>query len=151
MDKSAAVPDENSSINYSENTDSDAVAPAGDFLIRRNGQIYAGVHLLIDFWGGNRLADVPFVESALRHAAESAFATVLHIHIHEFGGEGGVSGVAVLAESHISIHTWPELEYAAFDVFMCGTCRPENALAALEDRFRPSRKSVTEAKRGLLK
>ena len=151
MDKPGAAPDVNSSINFGEDTDNDAVVPASDFLIRRNGQTYAGVHLLIDFWGGTRLGDIPFVETALRHAAEAAFATVLHIHIHEFGGEGGVSGVAVLAESHISIHTWPELEYAAFDVFMCGNCRPENALATLEDRFNPSRTLVTEAKRGLLK
>ena len=60
-----------------------------------------------------------------------------------------ISGVALLAESHISIHTWPELDYAAFDVFMCGKCRPANALSVLEDRFALA-KSVSDLKRGLV-
>ena len=121
-----------------------------DYLVRRDGRVFAGEHLLIDFWGGSHLDDIEFVDAALRDAAEAADATVLHIHLHEFGGEGGVSGVAVLAESHISIHTWPELDYAAFDVFMCGKCRPANALSVLEDRFSPSQKSVSDLKRGLV-
>ena len=150
MEKFVAFAGVNSSIEFSDDTSRETVLPTGDFLVRQNGRVYAGVHLLIDFWGGSRLGDTLFVENALREAAEAANATVLYIHVHEFGGEGGVSGVAVLAESHISIHTWPELDYAAFDVFMCGKCRPEKALATLEDRFNPSRKTVTESKRGLV-
>ena len=88
--------------------------------------------------------------TALRDAAEASDATVLHVHVHEFGGEGGISGVAVLAESHISVHTWPELDYAAFDVFMCGQCRPEKAVAVLEEYFSPARAEVSEQKRGLV-
>ena len=103
-----------------------------------------------EYIAANFADDVAFMEDALRDAAEAADATVLHIHVHEFGGEGGVSGVAVLAESHISVHTWPELEYAAFDVFMCGNCRPEIALSVLEDRFAPARKTVSESIRGLV-
>lgn len=121
-----------------------------DFLIRKDGQTYAGSHLLVDFWGGSKLNDVDLMTTALREAAEAAGATVLHTHVHEFGGEGGVSGVAVLAESHISVHTWPELDYAAFDVFMCGQCRPENAVAVLERCFSPARTKVSEQKRGLV-
>jgi len=49
---------------------------------------------------------------------------LLHIHLHHFSHNGGVSGVAVLAESHISVHTWPERDYAAIDVFMCGHTSP---------------------------
>jgi S-adenosylmethionine decarboxylase len=86
----------------------------------------------------------------LRKAAEAAQATILHLHVHEFGGEGGVSGVAVLAESHISVHTWPELDYAAFDVFMCGNCYPEKAVAVLEKFFAPRRKEISQKKRGLI-
>ena len=56
---------------------------------------------------------------------EAAGATLLHIHLHHFTPNGGVSGVAVLAESHISIHSWPEYGYAALDVFMCGDGRSE--------------------------
>lgn len=121
-----------------------------DFLIHKDGETYAGAHLLVDFWGGSRLNDVELMTTALREAAEASGATVLHTHIHEFGGEGGVSGVAVLAESHISVHTWPELDYAAFDVFMCGQCRPEKAVAVLEQYFAPTRTEVSEQKRGLV-
>jgi len=121
-----------------------------DFLIHKDGQTYAGAHLLVDFWGGSRLNDADLMADALREAAEASDATVLHVHVHEFGGEGGVSGVAVLAESHISVHTWPELDYAAFDVFMCGNCRPEKAVAVLERYFAPTRSDVVEQKRGLV-
>ena len=150
MDKPAPLADLKSSIKLTDETVRDTAAPGTDYLIHRDGQTFAGAHLLIDFWGGSRLDDVAFMEDALRDAAEAADATVLHIHVHEFGGEGGVSGVAVLAESHISVHTWPELEYAAFDVFMCGNCRPEIALSVLEDRFAPARKTVSESIRGLV-
>ena len=149
MDKPVVLTDLTSSIEIDESV-RDATGSASEFLIRRDGQVFAGAHLLIDFWGGSRLGDIAFVEAALRDAAEAANATVLHVHVHEFGGESGVSGVALLAESHISVHTWPELDYAAFDVFMCGNCRPENALSVLEDRFSPVRKSVVESKRGLV-
>jgi S-adenosylmethionine decarboxylase len=121
-----------------------------DFLIHKDGQVYAGAHLLVDFWGGSRLNDADLMAKALREAAEASDATVLHVHVHEFGGEGGVSGVAVLAESHISVHTWPELDYAAFDVFMCGQCLPEKAVAVLERYFSPSRADISEQKRGLV-
>ena len=121
-----------------------------DFLIHKGGQTYAGAHLLVDFWGGSRLNDTELMAEALREAAEASDATVLHIHVHEFGGEGGVSGVAVLAESHISVHTWPELDYAAFDVFMCGACRPEKAVKVLERYFSPTRSDISEQKRGLV-
>jgi len=121
-----------------------------DFLIHKDGQTYAGAHLLVDFWGGSRLNDTELMAEALLEAAEASDATVLHIHVHEFGGEGGVSGVAVLAESHISVHTWPELDYAAFDVFMCGACRPEKAVKVLERYFSPTRSDISEQKRGLV-
>ena len=51
-------------------------------------------------------------------------ATILHGHFHHFGPNSGVSGVLVLAESHVSIHTWPERDYAALDIFVCGDCNP---------------------------
>ena len=121
-----------------------------DFLICRDGETYAGIHLLADFWGGSRMNDADRMTIALREAAEAGGATVLHVHVHEFGDEGGVSGVAVLAESHISVHTWPELDYAAFDVFMCGQCRPEKSVAVLEKYFSPFRAEISEQKRGLV-
>jgi S-adenosylmethionine decarboxylase len=72
------------------------------------------------------------------------------LHLHHFSPCGGVSGVAVLAESHISVHTWPEHNFAAFDIFMCGEAEPERAAAALQDALRPSRIELTEHRRGIL-
>jgi S-adenosylmethionine decarboxylase len=88
------------------------------------------------------------METAFVDAVQAAGATLLHIHMHHFTPNGGISGVAVLAESHISVHTWPERRYAAFDVFMCGDARPELAVEVLKERFRPGRIQVSELLRG---
>ncbi len=88
------------------------------------------------------------VEAALRDCVEAADATLLHIHLHHFTLNGGVSGVAVLAESHMSIHTWPECGYAAFDVFMCGDADPHRTIEVLRRAFRPARVAVCEHLRG---
>src|ERR1700733_15602945 len=95
-----------------------------DHFITRNGLTYAGSHLIIDLWDAERLDDRDRIEQALVDAVHAAGATLLHIHLHTFSEGGGISGVAVLAESHISVHTWPEKGYAAFDVFMCGDAGP---------------------------
>lgn len=73
------------------------------------------------------LVDEAALESVLISAAYESGATVLHTHFHKFGGGNGVTGVIVLSESHISIHTWPEHKYMAVDVFMCGECDPKIA------------------------
>jgi len=70
-------------------------------------------------------------------AAKEAGATVLGRHMHYFGEESGVTGVVILAESHISVHTWPEHNYAAFDVFVCGEADPKLAIAALKRLLKP--------------
>ena len=123
---------------------------AKDYLVRKDGLTYAGTHVLVDFWGASDLEDPDFVAQALRDAAEACNATVLHVHVHEFASSGGVSGVAVLAESHITVHSWPEIDYAAFDVFMCGDCDPLLAVPVLRRAFRPARVTVDEQKRGLV-
>ena len=84
---------------------------------------------------------------SLRTCVTEAGATLLHIHLHPFQPEG-VSGVAVLAESHISVHTWPEAGYAAFDVFMCGDAKPEKCVEVLKRAFTPGRTQVSELLRG---
>ena len=68
----------------------------------------------------------------MRRAAEAGRAHVLASHMHAFGS-GGVTGVVLLAESHITVHTWPERDYAAFDVFMCGRCDAEAAAAVIAE------------------
>jgi S-adenosylmethionine decarboxylase len=108
----------------------------------------AGVHLIIDLWGARALDDLAAVESALRRAVDAAGATLLHVHLHHFSATGGISGVAVLAESHISIHTWPERDYAALDVFMCGDCDPRLTLPVLAEVFQPARTVVQTYLRG---
>ncbi len=123
---------------------------AGDYLVRKDGRVYAGSHILGDFWGASNLSEPDLIAATLRDAAAACGATVLHVHVHQFSSNGGVSGVAVLAESHISIHTWPELDFAAFDIFMCGNCAPERALPVLRRVFRPERERVDEHRRGLV-
>jgi S-adenosylmethionine decarboxylase len=120
-----------------------------DHFITRNGLTY-GSHLIIDLWDAEGLDDRDRVETALLDAVKAAGATLLHIHLHTFEGGGGISGVAVLAESHISVHTWPEKGYAAFDVFMCGDAEPRKALAVIKAAFNPGRLVIGEHKRGVL-
>lgn len=120
-----------------------------DFFIKRDGQTYAGTHLIIDLENAQRLDDPEHIESSLIFAAEEAGATVLSSDFHIFTPNNGVSGVIVLAESHISIHTWPERGFAAVDVFMCGNAEPMKTIAALKRAFAPERIGLQEIKRGL--
>jgi S-adenosylmethionine decarboxylase len=119
-----------------------------DHFITRDGVQFAGTHLLLDLWGAKHLDDKARIEQAMRDCVVACGATLLHIHLHHFTPSFGVSGVAVLAESHISVHTWPERDYAAFDVFMCGDAQPENAIAVLKRAFFPERIEVNEELRG---
>lgn len=101
---------------------------------------YDGRHVLADFHGCSaRLDDVGLVEQALRDAVAAAGATILDLNLHHFGEGQGVTGVALLAESHMSIHTWPEHGYAALDLFLCGHRHDiDAALGVLADAFRPA-------------
>ena len=108
----------------------------------------AATHLLVELWDAAGLSDVGAVEDALTRAAQESGATVLHSYMHPFGVEKGVSGVVVLAESHIAIHTWPERGYAAVDVFMCGACDPYRAVDVLREALVPGRVEISEHRRG---
>jgi S-adenosylmethionine decarboxylase len=121
-----------------------------DYFQERDGQRFAGMHVLLDLWGAKHLTDPTAIDSALRDAAAAAGATILHGHFHHFGPDGGVSGVLVLAESHISIHTWPEREFAAIDIFMCGNCDAYKSVPVLEAAFQPRSTELTERRRGLI-
>jgi S-adenosylmethionine decarboxylase len=125
------------------------ISPANqDFFIERDGVRYAGAHLIIDLYDADRLDDLTLMENSLRRCVDVAGATLLHIHLHPFEPNGGISGVAVLAESHLSVHTWPERRYAAFDVFMCGAARPERCIEVLLEAFSPRRVAIEEFLRG---
>ena len=122
-----------------------------DHFIKRDGKIFAGTHLIIDLWGAKHLDELPRMEKALRDAVEAAGATLLHIHLHHFTPNGGISGVAVLAESHISVHTWPERDFASIDIFMCGACDPAVAMRHMADMFKPGRIEDSLNRRGVVK
>ena len=140
----------------SENQTTIAVVPNAlgeeqrDYFVERDGVQFAGTHLLIDLWGADNLSDPALIDRVLCKAAVEAGATILHSHFHHFTPNGGVSGVVVLAESHISIHTWPERGFAAIDIFMCGACDPHGALPVLRAAFHPERVDVNEERRGRL-
>ncbi|MBC7635312.1 MAG: adenosylmethionine decarboxylase [Acetobacteraceae bacterium] len=119
-----------------------------DYFVERDGEKFAGMHLLVDLWGASRLDDPAHIDAALREAAIIAGATILHSHFHHFSPNGGVSGVVVLAESHISIHTWPERSFAAIDLFMCGACDPNLSIPVLQAAFSPSSIDLSEQRRG---
>lgn len=143
--------DENPSASKTEDQNSTTLAAGEerkDFFIDRDGERFAGTHLIVDLWGADRIDDLAYVEDTLRECVEAAKATLLHIHLHHFTPNDGISGVAVLAESHISIHSWPESGYAALDIFMCGDAEPHRAVEVLRERFTPSQVVVEEVRRG---
>ncbi|MEM1382556.1 MAG: adenosylmethionine decarboxylase [Pseudomonadota bacterium] len=118
-----------------------------DHFIRRDGKVFAGTHLIIEVVDGAGLDDQSRIEQAFRDCVDECGATLLHIHTHKFSPQG-VSGVAVLAESHISVHTWPEIGYGAFDVFMCGDATPWKAVEVLRNAFEAGEMRVKELLRG---
>jgi len=93
------------------------------------------------------MLDAAGIEAALRRAAAAAGARVLGAMLHPFPG-GGVTGVLLLAESHISVHSWPETGFVALDIFMCGASDVDRARAVLEAAFEPARVSATLCARG---
>ncbi|HEU68061.1 MAG TPA: adenosylmethionine decarboxylase [Candidatus Acetothermia bacterium] len=109
-----------------------------------------GRQFVVELWDCEpRAENVEEVRHWLRRAADRAGATLLDIQVHRFSPHG-ISAVAVLAESHISVHTWPERGYVALDVFTCGEeVSPEGAVEELCRFFRPGRTSVIEIKRGI--
>lgn len=119
------------------------------YFVERDGIRFSGVHLLIDMWGGVGLGDVEAVERVLREAVRACGATLLRLELHRFDPNDGITGVATLSESHISIHSWPEEDYAAIDIFTCGSSNPYKAIPVLRDSFAPERIQVTEQKRGI--
>ena len=108
-----------------------------------------GTHLLADLSAiaPERLRDGAALERLLRTAATTAGAQVLHSHFHSFGAGQGVTGVVLLAESHISIHTWPECSFAAVDIFMCGAAQPQLALDVIKDALQAAHCQLQSVRR----
>ena len=74
------------------------------------------------------MCDLGFIRETIEESVLRTGAKILHSYYHPFGDGMGVSGVTVLSESHISIHTWPERSFASIDVFMCGNCDPQTTI-----------------------
>jgi len=79
----------------------------------------AGTHLIVEFWGGKVIESVSAIKKILLETARVSNNTPIGVKIHKFNPQG-LTGFILLAESHISIHTWPELDYVAIDIFTCG-------------------------------
>ncbi len=110
---------------------------------------YAGKHLLIEMWQCNNISSAEYIKEILREAVTACSATIIDVHTHTFSPYDGVSGIAVLKESHISIHTWPEFKYAAIDIFVCGNVDPYKALPVFKRAFDTENVQVVELKRGI--
>jgi len=110
-----------------------------------------GRHLLLELKDCNRelLSDLSFLRNTMLSAAREAGATIIGDSFHPFPPYGGVSGVVIIAESHLSIHTWPEYGYAAVDIFTCGnTLHPERAVDLVVNALEAKNVSTVELKRG---
>ncbi len=112
-----------------------------------------GRQILVEFYDCDSASinDVEFIEQSMLDATKAANATIISHNFHKFSPYG-VSGVVVIAESHVAIHTWPEYNYAAVDIFTCGdTIDPWAIQEFLKDAFRSGNISSMEMKRGLFK
>ena len=111
-----------------------------------------GEHLLLELKDCDKgvLNDLSFLRGTLLSAASQAGATVLGESFHQFNPQG-VSGVVVIAESHLVIHTWPEYGYAAVDIFTCGdSVQAEKAAELLTEKLGSNNHSIIELRRGIL-
>ena len=112
---------------------------------------YAGILLVADFWSGKIIEEPKKIKRILIEAAKKSGSQPLEVTIHKFSPQG-ITGVVLLAESHITIHTWPEINYLAIDIFTCGEkVMPHKALNYLKKEFQPKRVEIREIKRGALK
>ncbi len=112
-----------------------------------------GKHLLLELNGCDHkiLDDIDYIKEVMIEAANEAGATILGESFHQFSPQG-VSGVLVIAESHLTIHTWPEHGYAGADIFTCGTrVQPEKAAEVIIARLKPATHSIILMDRGIIK
>ena len=111
---------------------------------------YAGIHLIAEFWFGKKVEDPKEIKKILALAVKQAKATPLETVVHKFIPQG-LTGVVLLAESHIAIHTWPEINYSAIDIFTCGDdSMPDKALDYFKKVFQPKKTKIRIIKRGKL-
>src|SRR6185436_14795194 len=109
-----------------------------------------GRHIILEMWGCQNLDSVQTAEQALREMVDALDVTLLDLHVYPFSPVG-VTGMAIVSESHLAIHTWPEHGYAAVDIFTCGAPRdPQDAVDVLRRHYAPERVGAMEINRGQL-
>jgi len=117
-------------------------------LASKNKIKYAGIHLIAEFWGGKVIESPKEIKKILITAAKKSKNIPLEVRTHKFLPQG-LTGFILLAESHISIHTWPESDYTAIDIFSCGQKgKPYRGLEYLKKVFHPKKVRIKEIKRG---
>lgn len=127
-------------------------SPVNMFNNPEADETYLGRHVLAEFFecDPNTLNSIDKVEKYMMEAALECGATIVQKCFHMFNPYG-ISGVVIISESHLAIHTWPELGYAAVDLFTCGSkCDPKVAYRFLKDKFSSKRANFTELKRGII-
>ena len=118
-----------------------------DHFIEEDDYVYAGKHLIVDIYGFDK--EYKKFKLLLAKASQLAGAKLLYAYTHEFDS-GGVTGVVVLAESHMSFHVNFKLErdYIAFDIFMCGDTQPNLAINYIKKELKADDVKVKTIKRG---
>ena len=110
---------------------------------------YLGRHLILDLFDcpADLLKDPEMVRTIMKAGALAMKATIVEEAFHHFSPDG-VSGVIIIKESHLTIHTWPEHNYAAIDIFTCGDIQMNKGLDFLTEAFKCGRSDIRELKRG---
>lgn len=112
---------------------------------------YAGIHVIAEFWHSRIIEDTKEIEGILVNAAKKAKCNALSVASHKFS-PAGITAFVLLSESHLSIHSWPELNYLAIDIFTCGRkTMPYQALEYLKDIYQPKKIEISEIKRGRIR
>ena len=119
------------------------------FYIKAEGKKYAGVHILLDMWYQSE-PSIDTVKIFIEKVLQLSGSKMIEIMSHEFNAHGGISVLALLSQSHISFHSWPEYKYAAIDIFLCGDILYDELSAIIEKVFLPQRIEISLHNRGII-
>ncbi len=118
------------------------------WVIEKRKSKYSGLHLIAEFWHGKNIEDPKELKKILTTAVKKSKNTPLEFVFHKFNPRG-ITGIVLLAESHIAIHTWPEFNYTAIDIYTCGDkANPEKSLDYLKEKLQPQKVEIKKIKRG---
>lgn len=119
------------------------------YYIEAEEKKYAGVHILIDMWYQSE-PSIDTVKFFIEKILLVSGSKLIEIMSHEFNAHGGISVLALLSQSHISFHSWPEYNYAAIDIFLCGNIFNDELAAIIEKVFLPQKTEINLHYRGII-